>query len=276
MSIGLYSGDTKLNIRPRMIVLFKKTRRGINKYFSQPWSSIQRFGENRLLRSSFVWIAIVPVAAMAFSEVDRIMLPMLGNGFSLNLRLPFSWILFYLAACSFSVAGGIYSILCPPIVREYRNFADFAAEGRNAGYLHEAFIHALAYQDRHALPELGGKKFEQLLEMDYEDLQVVRFNYEFLEPPPRVHAEEESESNAFLEVLGDNSIQRLAKSFMTSPLNFKPEKIRDAFWHVRNMSDSTFKKWRWFCVISYSTGFVALFIVLLQNFNFVVSSWWNG
>ncbi len=216
-------------------------------------------------------MAIVPIAAMVLSKAERIKLSQFGTDFSIELALPFSWIAFYLAACSFSIATAIYSIFCPPIVRDYRGFADFVEEGRNVGFLHEAFIHALAYRERSEPPGLKGKTFSQTIGMDYDDLLITKFNYEFLEPTVDESEVSEHKSNVYLQELDASAWQQLAKGLMESRVVFKTEKQKDAFWYVRNLADTTFTTWRWTCMMAYLTGFVFIWTVLLQNFCFVFS-----
>lgn len=97
------------------------------------WSRLRRWGKNRAVRSSYVWIILVPLAARLSNTLDgmpKIFESNSGGG------VPLSWELGYFAAVSFSIGAAVYQIWCPSLIREYRDFAEF----RSAGNGHLALV----------------------------------------------------------------------------------------------------------------------------------------
>ncbi len=106
------------------------------------WDDLNRFGKNRMLQSSYIWLLVVPMAAKALSAVDDpLVLTGISEGLRIHLTLPFSWQLFYVSAVVVSVAGVVYGLLCPDLIKKFNTFEEFRAEGRGFEYL-------LMYADR--------------------------------------------------------------------------------------------------------------------------------
>lgn len=64
-----------------------------------------------------------------------IVLSGIGEGLRFDLALPFSWRLFYFSAVAISVAGIIYTLACPVLIRNFSTFREFESEGRGLDYL---------------------------------------------------------------------------------------------------------------------------------------------
>ena len=100
------------------------------------WDTLNALGKSRVLRSSYLWLIVVPIAAKALSSVENpIVLTGLGEGLVLSLTLPFSWKLFYFSSVSISVAGLIYSFRCPEIIRKFKSFGQYMSEVGGGTYL---------------------------------------------------------------------------------------------------------------------------------------------
>ncbi len=100
------------------------------------WETLNSLGKSRILRTSYIWLLVVPVAAKVLSSVNSpIKLTGIGEGLRFNLELPFTWKLFYLSSIAISFAGIIYTLKCPLLVRKFNTFNDFKIEGRNLDYL---------------------------------------------------------------------------------------------------------------------------------------------
>ncbi len=90
------------------------------------WSQIKRWCSNRFIRSSVIWIWLVPIAAKLLERVsDTVCIRIFDTALPLRLRLPFSWTCFFLGAVCFAFARLWYIARCPRIVQEYDNFAEF-------------------------------------------------------------------------------------------------------------------------------------------------------
>ena len=102
----------------------------------QSWEELSRFGKNRVIQSSYIWLFLVPLAAKALSTVESpLIISGLSDGLKINLHLPFSWYLFYVSALAFTFATALYALSCPKIIRRYANFRDFEAEGQKFSFL---------------------------------------------------------------------------------------------------------------------------------------------
>lgn len=100
------------------------------------WDDLNRFGKNRILQSSYVWLFVVPIAARALSVIsDPLVLTGISEGFRIRMTLPFSWHLFYFSAVVVSIAGLIYMLMCPELIQRFNTFAEFRSEGRGIEYL---------------------------------------------------------------------------------------------------------------------------------------------
>lgn len=100
------------------------------------WDDLNRFGKNRLLQSSYAWLFVVPMVAKALRAIDDpLILTGISEGLRIHLTLPFSWQVFYVSAVVVSIAGAIYALVCPDLIRKFNTFAEFRAEERGLEYL---------------------------------------------------------------------------------------------------------------------------------------------
>lgn len=100
------------------------------------WDDLNRVGKSRLLQSSYVWLLLVPMAAKALSAIENpLILKGISDGLRIHVALPFSWHVFYFSAVSVSIAGVIYTLFCPKLIRSFSNYAEYRSEGRGQEYL---------------------------------------------------------------------------------------------------------------------------------------------
>jgi len=120
------------------------------------WSSMKRFGQSRLLRSSYLWLFLVPVAARALSKVSgELHVPFFGNNLTLLLQLPFSWQIWFYASCAFSIASFVFSVYCPQLIRDYDRYDQFRDEGKGFSQILDALFRTLGNMSRHDDSEFG-------------------------------------------------------------------------------------------------------------------------
>ena len=127
------------------------------------WQKLKSLGANRIVRSSYVWFAIVPLAAKA------VHLPAV-NAWIGQVHLPFSWQCFFFAALSFALGTFIHDLRSPWCIREFRTPAEFMASGFNESRLLGEFD-----QIRRDLPQAGfaeqdAANFQTLLEAAARDV----------------------------------------------------------------------------------------------------------
>jgi len=96
------------------------------------WSNQRAMANSKLVKSSAIWLIVVPFFAKGLASLDNVIELTIFNGtFKVSTVLPFSWQLLFFSACFFTLAGIIYSIYCPNIVKLYENFSQFEADGKS-------------------------------------------------------------------------------------------------------------------------------------------------
>ena len=102
------------------------------------WSRLRNFGDNQILKSSYFWIAFVPLVAKILRHVNSVNIEFYKEIIKLDLELPFSWQLFFWGALFTSIANLIYAIKCPDIIKNFDDFSEFeqGASDFGAKYLY--------------------------------------------------------------------------------------------------------------------------------------------
>lgn len=96
------------------------------------WTGLRGFGKSRVLRTSYFWIAFVPVAARMTSAFDGVAeFQILGARIPIEFSLPFQWQVFYWASTAFAAASGIFALRCPDIVKDFSDYQDFTSRGHD-------------------------------------------------------------------------------------------------------------------------------------------------
>lgn len=99
------------------------------------WRLIRAFGNSRIVKTSYVWLFVVPMAARALATIpDSLTFSVFGAEIPINVGLPFRWKLFYFMALAFATAQFLYWLNCPSMIRRYRDFKEYRE--RKAGTLH--------------------------------------------------------------------------------------------------------------------------------------------
>ena len=106
------------------------------------WSALGRLHSIRAVRTTYLWVLIVPVAAKILEHVGGTeLIDFYGTPVKVQLGLPFSWVAFYLSAVSFALAELIYLLRCPRIVRDQATYTQFREAGKGIeqldNYMHE-------------------------------------------------------------------------------------------------------------------------------------------
>ena len=98
------------------------------------WEAISRFGKSQVLATSYIWIVIVPVLAKLLTQLES---PVMFFGQSIELILPFSWQVFYFSAVLIALAGVVYHLRCPPIIKNFSSLSDYQDQNKGIPYLFE-------------------------------------------------------------------------------------------------------------------------------------------
>jgi hypothetical protein len=79
----------------------------------------------------YIWLLVVPTASkLLFNIGEAAKIVVFLHPFTVNLTLPFSWKVFYLAAIFFTFATLLFKFRCPKLIRDHRNYDSFSAEKR--------------------------------------------------------------------------------------------------------------------------------------------------
>jgi hypothetical protein len=201
------------------------------------WSDLRRFGTNRVLKSSYWWLAIVPIAAKILLQFNQpFVFTFFGKEHTIFFRLPFSWYLFYFAAVAFAIASGLFSLFCPKMIKRNASFADFYRESSGAQELLEYYFSLDKDQRNEVLPQLA---------LDARRALGIQDNTRPSDPT------------------------EFAISVQTQIREVKREEMTDLFSILRRAHDAHAPKVRIAVVLAYSIGFVLITIVGLQNFAWV-------
>lgn len=205
------------------------------------WSSLHKLGNSKLIRSSYVWIAVVPIFAKLLSHVQvpsTLSFRLFDAQIQIAAGLPFSWQIFFFAALFFSIASLLYSAFLPFLIARYQDYAEYETQGHSRRHL----LHAVHDYIR-LLPngETREKRliafFEQFCKGDRPKIKFPTMGY-------------------FMEAFD---------------LDIRQERICDAFWHVRDcLDDYAHPNIRKVVVLCYLVGGALLSVVLLQNIYAVV------
>jgi hypothetical protein len=214
------------------------------------WTTLNRLGRSGALRSSYLWLILVPIAARILEKApDTVELSLFGSTATFTLLLPFSWKIFYLSAIFFTAASLAYSIKCPIIVREFDNYAQYQEDGRGFAFLMRNLDYI--YKTR-ALPRDEMIKFSQQMESDFElDIENLKATASKYSNEKTIHKDYNQEESS--------KVPRTVR-----------ERLSEFFWHVRDISDLLHGKFVIFVAGLYLIGFVLISITLFQNFMYVV------
>lgn len=201
----------------------------------RPWSKLQKYGESTALRSSYIWLLVVPLAARLFSKIeDPVVIRAFEHTFTLHFGLPFSWKAFYFSAVFFAVASALFSIYCPVIIRDFANFSEFLQSGRSVGHVDSMFSSRLRSETG-----LSGKVIGRL----------------------------QAHVRLLPETAAECGFQPARESETDES---RIEAARVGFWTLRDIEDNAHPKVRGLVTLLYAFGFALLLYVLVENFWYVL------
>jgi hypothetical protein len=212
------------------------------------WSDIRTFGNSRLLRSSYAWIIIVPIAARILSRTESsFSFDLGGKSIRLELALPFSWELFFYGALFTSFANALYSIRCPWLVKRFPAYGAFSGEGRGPNKLREEFTNLLAAPGYVAAGNLRNV--------------VSEYHASYAGNP--------ADENVLASEI--SAISNRHEAIVASEkIAIEPGNASEAFWYIRDYYDLIRPRWRMATAACYGMGFLLFGLVLAQNILFVI------
>ncbi|QBZ83124.1 hypothetical protein GHNINEIG_01165 [Hydrogenovibrio crunogenus] len=208
------------------------------------WSSQRTIANSRIVKTSVIWLFIVPFVAKLLSTIDDVIqLTIFEGSISISTVLPFSWQLLFFAAISFTIAGIIYSIACPEIVKNYENHAQFESDGKTRLQINSA-LKDMAWDQ-------SDKKFKE---------KYVSFVKKYLQTYSKLPLQ-----------YSDENLNKDGVSLLENISDIEG-KNSNAFYYVYELSDTHGQPWIWSSLIFYVVGFICFTIIGIQNILYVVET----
>lgn len=92
------------------------------------WQSYRSFFQFPIIRYMIYWFALVPAVLTVTSDLPG---EICAAPYCINLSLPFSWWLLWLASLSFIAAYVLYQFFCPRFIKQYPSYAEFKSQGHS-------------------------------------------------------------------------------------------------------------------------------------------------
>lgn len=206
------------------------------------WSDLGKLGNNRVVRSSMVWMFVVPVLAKVLVPINSIELSLGGAPFMVSLSLPFSWKFLYGAALSFGIASILFSLWCPRFIKHYSTPVDLEEAKKGSRTLIDNFLATI--RDEAAYRHLT----------DPQPV-VARFTTDYLEFPDGKCPWGNMDCAPSLGVLK----VKLNEGVLSDA------SLSEAFWFIHNFCEHLSPGRRGVISFLYGLGFVFLGIVVIEN-----------
>ncbi len=202
------------------------------------WLSLDRLGKNIILKTSYLWLFIVPICAKSFQAIEVLSVPFVAS--PIPLTFPFHWKLFYYGSVAVAISNFIYATRCPAFIKQFPTWSSFSRES-NSGY--RLLLEAIRYA-KECIPS----KEEQ-------EVFAARYANRFTKSPF---------STPFATRPGRMELTGLTQHIP------EPSCQSDAYEFLLQKWDSESRGWRITSTIFYGIGFMFFGVVLLQNFYFVI------
>lgn len=215
------------------------------KYSRIKWTTLDSMAKSKLVKSSFIWLFLVPLAAKMLSKISdsEKVFHILGTTIEIQMTLPFSWELLFTAACCFTFANIIYIIFCPDLVKSYRQYDQFEAHGKGFMQVSKALQFAIWSNQEQTIPDKHRTTAEGYIK-----------TYMNQALPPK----DQEQDHVFL------------KQINNSP---ECENTADAFYFVHNYLNEVINVWsRWSSAFFYLAGLLCVGYIFYENIRFVLSA----
>lgn len=229
------------------------------------WSALRRLGESAVVRSSRVWLLLVPIAAKMLQPVQGIhTVDILGSSFSVNLKLPFSWQMLFAASLCFACGTFIYDKYCPKLIRLYRTYSDFVESKSGRVELANSLM---VLMDYNAIINRGwGENADSIQNYEIGTYRALAFL-----------AYKADEADDFCNAILNKDSSTIRSTYTVTHLlliSNPPEdrRLPDVFNLIHNIADLESPRRRIWCDLAFRLGFLFLAILLVQNIVWVISA----
>lgn len=209
------------------------------------WSRIRGFGKNRLVRSSYLWMVGVPVAARIVHALkDRVREPEWAYNIVQSLHLPFMWQLLFWASLFWAAATLLFDLCCPAIIRDHADWGEFVNAGKDDEHLRR-YAEQVA-EDRETVlhsdtsPDPTVRRIGRTACIDYHPYSSDVFEIR--------------------QIYFEDGFLRLS-----NPLETRP-----AFWHVWSAAEPKRRAALLACLFASAAGSIMVLLVFFQNVAWVI------
>ena len=232
----------------------------------QRWEEYRDFFQLWYIKFFISWFALVPIAHRFLNEVPTKIEFSLDwtKGFVpeaeivatqpiiLNMSLPFSWQILWVASFFFFVAFVIYQVKCPEFVKKYNRYADYSSMGHDPRHI--------AWQASYLFEFSGIDKKKFINRMLTKKLAVkssVDTNKDMVEI--------RETTSTFVFIQNDEKYEFSAPVFFEDNKTINMEAERSVFWEIFGRYSELGKWWRTAVHYLLILNFILIFIVAIQH-----------
>ena len=216
------------------------------RFLTPSWQILVNLGGSNIVRSSYLWIVIIPIIAKPLNSVEEITIEVFNE--NLPLSLPFSWQLFYYSALSFAIATFLYSFFCPLLIKKFSDIKEYKDKGLSKEQLINFFSSWL--RKGTTFYDVSGKKIPKEI---YINLFYSRYCIELTNDELVKFKDKEK------------SIDRRVRT-----LELKEDQETNAFWFLRSSMSNDRAIWRFIISFFYFIGFLLLVPIVIDNIAAVI------
>jgi hypothetical protein len=233
-----------------MLKWISPRRRARNWYANLRWSGLRRLGENRVARTSWVWLVIVPASAKLVHKLQEQVrgLDVTEHpwaAFVNSLYLPFAWEILFAAALGFTIGTLVFSFACPAMIQENSGLAEFQREGKS---LTNLAWYAVPFGKIPVAPQEEGGTLRQL-ENDRGNTAYIAI----------------ADSEALYTIYSDGTVSEIVSEKSVSTI----------FWRMWGMADEHRTPWIAGATLAYYFGFCMVAWIAISNALWVARVWWG-
>ena len=224
------------------------------------WDALRSVGNSRLVKSSYAWLFVVPVAARILEPIAaKYTVPAWLDASTpeVSLSLPFNWVLFYFMALCFAVGQAVYALSCPGIVKRFANFGEFRSAHTGGGWLTTRLIETMAKQTPQERQSTT-RSIMVFLDFEHDEIAALK---EFEDPTAKGSERDGMGKLAAM-------LLRCVRARRESEVS-----LGELFDIVYPCACRERPVLRWFAAACFFVGFVLLVVVVGQNTHAVLRMW---
>lgn len=204
------------------------------------WSEVSKLGEHKAVRSSMLWMFLVPLAAKLLMPLDFLDFSLGGRVMTIDLALPFHWTLLYGAALFFGVGAVLFTAYCPKLIKTYATPTNLRELGKGSRT-------TIDYLVRHAQ---NVKDYNHICDRN----QVLgQFAVDYL--------------GLLQDKVSDQSVSAILENGA-----ILDEKLNESFWFVFNFCEHHKPYHRLLVVTSFAIGALFLLAIIVTNTFYVLNA----